>query len=723
MIVLVLILVLLAGGVAEAGIPNTAGWHNLGVNMNSACHFISGAWPSGCNIIEAWGNAGYDSRRGRLFFTGGGHSDGRGNELIALSIGTSNAVTDTQSAVRLKDGTSFTSLGTCTQSGSWRSFHSWNMAFVKGRDSTGADSSANDRYVWSIQGTSDAGDMGMDCFVVYNPNTGTHTITTHHADLALWRASGWWGGAFANDERQGKLVALSGQSILYWDVVNGWTKPTQTEWFDSNSDGPYKHGVIDPVRKRYYAIGRGQIWWWNISGTGTIQRNVVSVPASCATAVAGMDDGHAPGMDYYPYRDRIVIWRGGTTVYLLDPATHTCTSVTSPGGTGPTLPSNIHMIAGRFRFVPKDNLFVTCNNTADPGTGANEQCYALRLDVKTSTTDFLTRARWHGVTHYQGFEDPAHLTDGEHYFLGSAGTAGRALDTSIKSSGNSSFRMTIPAGHASDTPSGEWRECFSPPTCSVHTGGNGFGPGETLGNRMYWSYRIRVDTAMVNNTRIWGAGTSRTGWKHANIHNMPQGSCGPLELTGTITTLWAPVTQIWYYNCSPGFETNSSGSMLGGGGPWVQQGNLTQSTSTNGFWCTNPAPDGSGTGQGCFNWQWANEWLTVIGEAYIPCWDCAQSTVKVWIKRDSSDTLYQVVNVKDHTWSPLSGATNRRFNQISFTNYMTGNNKSAPTTANMWIDEFIVSQAPIEFTASSSESSGNTPPAAPTNIRVSALVQ
>ena len=724
MIVLVLILVLLTGGVAEAGIPNTAGWHNLGVNLESACHYISGNWPSGCKIVEAWGNAGFDRRRGRLFFTGGGHDDGRGNELIALNIGTSNAVTDTQTVSRLKDGTSFTNLGTCTQNGSWRSFHSWNAGYVRGKDANGNDSPDNDRYVWSIQGTATFGDMGMDCFLVYNPNTGAHTIVTHHTDLAFWRASGWWGGAFAMDERQGKLIAMSGQSILYWSVLAGWTKPTQTEFWDDFGDGPYMHGVIDPVRKRYYAIGHGKIWWWNISGTGTISRQQVTVSGTCATAVAGMDDGHAPGMDYYPYRDRIVIWRGGTTVYLLDPATHTCTSVTSPGGTGPTLPSNIHLVAGRFRFVAKDNLFVTCNNTADPGTGANDQCYALRLDVKSNDTDYLTRCRWHGVTACESFDNLSDYTNGVKYFNGDGNFDGADLDTSVKVSGTGALRFNLPAGRSASNISGDWRVCLKSP-CTID-GNDTTAPGYTTGEHLWITYNIRITPTMVTNLRdYWrGSGGTRTGWKHANIHNGAQGSCGTIELTGTIDTSFADNTQIWYKECSPGIPTDSSGNI---GSPYFQQGNNTFSTTTNGFWCdwNVRTADNGNDGVGCFNWQWQNEWLTFVMHLQIGASGAATSKWEGWILRENGTTPLQVQNVKNLTLNHGSNPVGQRtWNQISFTPYMTGLSTSAPVSANMWIDGFTASsEPPPNFAGATSSGTSNPAPAAPTNIRVSALVQ
>jgi hypothetical protein len=700
---------------------SSTGWKNSGLNLNSVCQIA--LWANGCKIAEAWGSSDYDSRRGRMFFTGGGHNDGRGNEMLAFNLGTGSAVTDTQTVTRIRNGTSFTALSTCEQNGSWRSHHNWSsMAFYRGVDANNVDTAANDRYVFSVAGTADDGDIGGNCLISYNPNTDTYLATTLHAELAANRNNGFYGGGFVHDKRQHVIIAVGQQAIYYYNPrTNVWTKPTQTDYNDDFADTAVMGSTIDPVRRRYYVIGRGKIWYWNISGTGTIVRVTPTVPGSCSTFASPMDDGPA-SYEYYPYRDLIVSWRGGNTIHMYNTVSNVCTSTSFTGG--PTLPSNIHQVAGRFRFVPKDNLFLTCNNTVTSGSGANAQCWALRMDLQSSDTDFMTRARAPGVTTWQGFDNAADLTNGLHYFTGSAGTSGRTIDTAIKTSGTGSFALIIPAGNSSDTPSGEWRNCLievEGGTCSPHTNAPGFGQNTTF----YYQYRVRITPTMVTNLRdFWfhlepPNNNSRTGWKHANLHNVDQGSCGPVELTGTISIDDTSNTGIWYTNCSaPQMGTTANG-VYNVFGPYEQQGNNTATTATLGFWCNNHNVIGTGNGTGCFRWQWQNEWLTFTGRVTLGTFGSANSSFALTVAREGATVAWPINNVTGFTFNANAPAIQRTFNMISFTNFMTGNNVAAPFSATMWYDEFIVSTEPIDLPGQVSASVPTPqPPDAPTNVRL-----
>jgi hypothetical protein len=83
-------------------------------------------------------------------------------------------------------------------------------------------------------------------------------------------------------------------------------------------------------------------------------------------------DGYAAGWDYDPVLDRLVAWGGGNTVQLLHPDTRACTTVTYAGG--PAAVGNGTF--GRFRYSPRSQVFVTCNDVDD-------NCFALRLSPTT----------------------------------------------------------------------------------------------------------------------------------------------------------------------------------------------------------------------------------------------------------------------------------------------------------------------------------------------------
>ena len=685
---------------AQAAIPNTVGWHDLpSTQIDSVCQY-PGQGNSGCSAItNAWGDALFDTTRNQMvLLANGGHADYPGNEVIALKIGTTSAITDTQTIERIKNGSaSPTSLGgTCqTSDGFPRSMHTYtNLEYI----------SDFDRYL-SFGGARWQDGNDVDC--VFWLQMPAMTWTVGGTTIIPGRqGAGVYGSGAAWDLERHVVWAFDQFNVYKYTPTAGggtWSTPTQTSFSGQGVQWDMK-GLVDPVRDRYYVIGDGVIWYWNVSNQNNIGARVVPSTSGCGTAFNG-----GPGSQYYPVQDRIVIWNGGNTITLLNPANHTCTTVSHSGGPSTSTEDTL----GRFKYSAKDNLFVTCGLTS-------QNCKALRLDVQSAETDWGRRKNAPGVWKYQGFDAECvpGLTDGQHYFAGSAGTAGRECDTAIKTSGTSSFRLTIPAGNSSATPSGEWREGLKPGV-SVHTGGTGFGQNSTV----YWSYRIRITQSMKTNIeQFWRAGTAKTGWKHANAHNMPQGSCGPLEFTGTISTDVSPATQIFYTECGArGVYTNSAGSQ---GLPYIQQGEtFPLTTSTNGWSCNfNNAVSGAGTGQGCMNWQFFDEWLTFKIRLQIGTFGSANSSVRVWIARDGGTQWLSLANSPNYTFNADAPANQREFNVMSFTNFMTGNNQSAPTVAHMWYDEFIVSSNDIDLPGQVSGPPVDTlPPAAPTGVSVSKL--
>lgn len=657
-----------------AAVPNTVGWHALsGTNVDSVCQWPSGgnSGGSGCAAITgAWNGALFDTSRNRLvLFGNGGHSDYFGNEIISLSLGASSAVTDAQTLSRTRDSSANPqSYGSGCQlaDGSPRSFHTYtNVVYLPDHD----------RYL-SLGGARAPDGFMQNCVFYWNPAANTYTFL---ANSPIDRNGGFWGsGATWDAERKLVWAADQGQLFSFNPTGNTWNTPTQTAHTGTANQGDMG-GVVDPVRNRYYLIGDGAVWYWNVTNASNVGAKVVASTTGCGTALTG-----APGSAYDPVQDRIVIWNGGSTVTLLNPTTHQCTTAT-PTGSGPAAVST--GTYGRFQYSGKDNLFVTCQAT-------NQNCYALRLTLQNADSDWLRRAHAPGVTNYQSFDNVADLTNGQHYFVGSAGVAGRAIDTSIKTSGIGSFSMTVPAGNATDTPSGEWRECLVA-GCDVNNGGAGFGENSTL----YYSYRMRITPSQFTNLRdYWRAGTQRTGWKHANLHNLPQGSCGPLEFTGTIDTSWNAGTQIWYTRCSAPGLTTGANAVFDTSGPFFQQGNNTASTTTSGFWCDwNVRANGTGNGSGCFNWQWQNEWLTFKVRLQIGTHGQPNSKVDIWIAREGGTQWLPIINVASFPFDANPQANQRMFNLISFTNYMTGNNQPAPVSATMWFDEFIASTQDIDL--------------------------
>ena len=142
----------------------------------------------------------------------------------------------------------------------------------------------------------------------------------------------------------------------------------------------YGYGVIDPVRKLFFAFGTESVggpsiaFKIDISGADPTYRTQVFRPLNCGLITTET----SPGLAYDSRQGKIVGWAGGDTVYVLDPATNVCTPVTYPGGPGTVYPPgnqsrlDIGGTYGRFRYFPSLNIFALINDM-------QQNAFTLRL--------------------------------------------------------------------------------------------------------------------------------------------------------------------------------------------------------------------------------------------------------------------------------------------------------------------------------------------------------
>ena len=671
---------------AQATIPNTVGWHTLAnTRIDSVCAF------SPCDgITTAWNSALFDTNRQQfVLMNNGGHGDYAGNEIIAVDLDT-----ETISLVRNASPVSYS--GACTLAdGTPRSFHTYsNVTYIK----------STDQYL-SLGGARAPDGFMQNCVWTYTPSTNTYAF---HANSPIDRNGGFWGSAVAYDDERNVVWASDQFNVYRMNTsTKVWTTPTQTS-FNGTGDQGDMNGVIDYVRDRYYVIGNGVVWYWSISNSASIGARQVPTLTGCSGAFTG-----ATGVTYDPTQDRIVSWHGGNTVYLLNPATHTCTTQTVSGGPAQTANGTY----GRFRYSEKYHVFITCQ-------AVSSNCMALRLTVQSADTDWNRRKNGPGVTAYEGFDTIGDYTNGVKYFNGDGGFDGADMDTTIKTSGTGALRFNLPAGRGTSNISGDFRVCLRAPC--VIDGDDTQSPGFGFPSDFWISYRMRISATMVTNLlNHWRAGAFRTGWKSINLHNGSHGSCCAVELTKTIDINFPNgTTQIWYKDGGTGLTTNSS-AVGNGGSPYMQQGNLTAGTSTNGYWCdwNNNESYGTGNGAGCFGWRspWQAVWVTFIDHYQIGNNGAATSTLESWIYADGSSLGLQMFRITGETLTYGSNPVGERtYNQISFTPYMTGLSTSAPVDAFVWFDEFIASTNPIDSPGQVSGSGGadTTPPAVPTGVTI-----
>ncbi len=334
-----------------AQIPGTLGWYEIpGTRLRPVCAGENG-FPqvlgnTGCAAItSAWSGGAFDTSRNRLLMWGGGHSDYAGNEVYALDL-------DTLTLERLDDPTAVLRDG-CTNGGTYAdgkpvSRHSYNhLAYLPGQDAL---------FAW--------GGSQWQCGFFRDDAWAFSLSALSWTPLSTTNGpSGGFGRSVAFDPGSGLVYARDDFDLYsYSPAANAWTKRTATEVGASD----YKTAVIDTVRRRYYYSERENpttVRWYDIaSPTGTVTRQ------SLATSGCGFLSDEGAGWEYDPVQDRLVGWAGGNTVYLMDPDTGACTTVTHAGGPS-ALPNGTF---GRFRYVPALNLFVACNHV-------DANCHTLRL--------------------------------------------------------------------------------------------------------------------------------------------------------------------------------------------------------------------------------------------------------------------------------------------------------------------------------------------------------
>lgn len=341
---------LLGAASAQADLPTGLGFHQLpNTRLRSVCAAengfpqVSGAW--GCPAITgAWNGGVFDTKRNRLIIWGGGHNDYYGNELYALNL-------DTQTVERLNspglptasscqeaiaNGTQpnsrhtydgieyiptldrmFVFSGSLACSQGWFGDETWMFDFTT--------------MGWSRvtpTGTLPRGEAGM--MTAFDPVTGLIFL---HDRLHL----------YSFDPSTSRYTRLSTSAV---------------------SLGYHMVAAVDPKRRKFVIVGYdrddggGRVYAYDI-GPGssyTLQR----ISTTGSTSI--INDFY-PGVEYDPVGDRFVAWGEGArnNVFHLNFDTRVWTTTSFTGGPVP-VGNGTH---GRFRYSPKDGVFVLVNRVDD----------------------------------------------------------------------------------------------------------------------------------------------------------------------------------------------------------------------------------------------------------------------------------------------------------------------------------------------------------------------
>ncbi len=311
------------------------------------------------SVVFSWSSAVYDTRRDRFVVWGGGHTNYSGNEVYAFDVATLKweRLTDPSSLDGWTDG-----------------------------DKVYADGRPVSRHTYN--------------YIEYIPPPYDRLFSGGGA--GLWR--GAWGDDktyyFDFDQREWEtLPVLTPNPGI--GAISGWDPVTEKIWFHNAGKSTYLSsfdpatrtwtthgnwatepdgwigydwtGAVDPVRRKFVAIGNGQVYVWDLTQTGNIANTKLQT-----TGDTWILDQQCPGFVYDPNLDRFVAWSGGTDVFTLDMDSATWTRV-PPAQTNTVVPTEASPSGtyGRFRYIPSRGLYIALN-------GADQNVYFYRLSATVS---------------------------------------------------------------------------------------------------------------------------------------------------------------------------------------------------------------------------------------------------------------------------------------------------------------------------------------------------
>ncbi len=379
-------------------------WHEI---PNSKLQDVAHEWPdrspgSVRGIIAAWGGGTLDTREHRLVVWGGGHGDYGGNEVYALRLDTANGDTGENPWVKLTEPEAYEALDddcsnpdNLTDNGQRRSQHTYNRpAYIPALNAV-CDTGGSIGYVYcpALRQTDcydfDTGEWHLN--VAPGNASGTGSFGAVHGVTGEWWLQGGQGSGLLGRFQPDTMTWTFG----HYDNVPGSSPGRMT-------------AAIDTTRNKFVALGGGRFWALDldsfVEGESELSEHPVEPAGDSEIINAG-----APGVAYDPVQDRIVAWRGGPDLYLLDLDTMTWSRVTLSGDPGPAADRGSF---GRFRYSPHYNLFVVVSSVnanawviklaADPATcidGQSEACYSGAAETRgvgqcTDGTSVCADAEW-----------------------------------------------------------------------------------------------------------------------------------------------------------------------------------------------------------------------------------------------------------------------------------------------------------------------------------------
>lgn len=295
-------------------------------------------------VIAAWGGGVYDTDRDRLVLWGGGHADYSGNEVYVFDL-------NTLQWERLNEPS--LDVGGDEASGYYpdglpRSRHTYDyIAYVPPLGSMCSMGGS------ALYPSGQINVSSVDCFSF-------ETLAwSRFADAP----AGTIAGIADYDPVAQRVAYVVGPQLRYlaqWSAVpDTWT--THGDNFTNGGLGIRLTGRVDPVARRFVAVGQGAAYTWTIDEPG----NFAEVPLATTNAPANYDRSN-PGLTFDTDLGRIVHWGGGTSLWSLDLAGNVWEEhAAAPENTVSPSEPNSNGTYGRFRYAPNLGVYVLVNDAAE----------------------------------------------------------------------------------------------------------------------------------------------------------------------------------------------------------------------------------------------------------------------------------------------------------------------------------------------------------------------
>jgi len=297
---------------------------------------------SGCRaVVEAWGDSVYDTKRNRMHIWGGGHTDYYGNEIYAWDLPNASFVLESAPTTNPSlSGAEAQSDGKPTSRHTYR-----DLQYLPATDEMFSNCGA-------LAGNPSLPGKGT---WVFSFTTSAWTQLTSTLGQGTTPPCNFGYDFTAYDSNNNLVWVDDGNTLWYYTrSTNTYTQATPTGGMEGN-DFDHKSAVVDPVNKVLWVIGGTDAFKVNISNLAAAPNlPVTHVTLSGCSALQGSS---YPGLDFDTVQNLVVGWPGGggNTIYLLNSATNSCTTV-SPGGSAPAF-GGVEGGAS-FHYIPSANVFI-----------------------------------------------------------------------------------------------------------------------------------------------------------------------------------------------------------------------------------------------------------------------------------------------------------------------------------------------------------------------------